>query len=275
MKILLGAAFLLVAVGLVGVLVARNKPTSDVSTTRNAVVVELFTSEGCSSCPPADEVLTRLEKTQPVRNAEIIALSEHVDYWNQLGWSDPFSSQQFSARQDAYARVIRGVGVYTPQIVVDGQVEFVGGNLNKAIDAIGRAASAPKAAVQLTSLPPSSDGRRRLRIQADQLPRLSQGDTAEVVLVITESDLRSNVVSGENAGRKLSHNAVVRELWSLGPLDVNGRFSAEQTLTLDSAWKVSQLRAVAFLQERSSRHILGAAVVSLSDPHSDPKKLSD
>jgi hypothetical protein len=183
MKGLRGAAFLLVAVGLIVVLVARNKPAPDASTTRNAVVVELFTSEGCSSCPPADEVLTRLEKTQPVRNAEIIALSEHVDYWNQLGWSDPFSSPQFSARQNAYAQVIRGDGVYTPQIVVDGQVQFVGGNLNQAIDVIGRAARAPKAAVQLTALPPSSDGSRRLRIQADQLPRLSQGDTAEVVLV--------------------------------------------------------------------------------------------
>jgi hypothetical protein len=274
MKILFGSAFLLVGVALIVGLIARHKPTSipTSTATRNAVVVELFTSEGCSSCPPADEILARLDKTQPVRNAEVIALSEHVDYWNQLGWSDPFSSPQFSARQNAYALVLRGEGVYTPQVVVDGQVQFVGGNLNHAIDVIGRAATAPKAALQITALPAASDGSRRLRIEADRLPRLSPGDTAEVVLVITESNLQSNVANGENAGRKLSHSAVVRQLWSLGTVDVSGgRFSAEPTLTLDSAWKVDQLRAIAFLQERSSRHILGAAVISLSDP----QKLSD
>src|SRR5215468_9246058 len=117
---------------------------------RTPVIVELFTSEGCSSCPPADEVLARLEREQPVAGAEIIALGEHVDYWNQIGWTDPFSSRSFSERQGAYAETFRLDGAYTPEMVVDGRVEFVGSDWNKAVAAITQAASAPKADVQIT-----------------------------------------------------------------------------------------------------------------------------
>ncbi len=120
-----------------------------VESKRSPVIVELFTSEGCSSCPPADKVLAELENTQPVAGAEIIALSEHVDYWNYIGWSDPFSSEAFSARQGAYASVFNNDGVYTPQMVVDGQAEFVGSNSEKARTAIARLAKIPKAEVTI------------------------------------------------------------------------------------------------------------------------------
>src|SRR2546426_7678566 len=117
---------------------------------RTPVLVELFTSEGCSSCPPADMLLGRLQQSQPVAGVEVITLSEHVDYWNQLGWTDPFSSAGLTERQRQYAAALRGDGVYTPQIVVDGKSGFVGSDSQKALRAIAEAAKAPKAGVRLS-----------------------------------------------------------------------------------------------------------------------------
>src|SRR5213595_2786377 len=117
--------------------------------TPTPVVVELFTSEGCSSCPPADLLLRRLQQEQPIPGAQVITLSEHVDYWNQLGWTDPFSSSFFTSRQQIYARTIKSTDVYTPQMVVDGSAAFVGSDDRKAFVAIMDAAKAPKAAIGL------------------------------------------------------------------------------------------------------------------------------
>src|SRR3982074_1663188 len=100
--------------------------------TRTPVVVELFTSEGCSSCPPAENLLSHMAEQQPIENAEVIALEEHVDYWNELGWVDPFSSREWTARQHAYAGVLGNGNAYTPQMVVDGKTEFVGSQSQKA-----------------------------------------------------------------------------------------------------------------------------------------------
>src|SRR5579862_6665278 len=115
---------------------------------RTPVVVELFTSEGCSDCPPADRVLSWLAKSQPVRDVEIIPLSEHVDYWNHWGWSDPYSSSAFSNRQRNYAIDLRGE-IYTPQMIVGGTVEFVGSDANRALKAITNESHASKVTVNI------------------------------------------------------------------------------------------------------------------------------
>jgi len=232
-----------------------------------AVVVELFTSEGCSSCPPADEVLSKLDKTQPVQGIEVIALGEHVDYWNKLGWIDPYSSAEFSTRQSSYADAFGRDSVYTPQMIVDGQDEFVGGNWNKAREAIIKAAHLPKAKIELLSASGSNETSKdlQLSIHIRDIPHVTTGDTAEVLLAITESNLRSEVSRGENAGRYLRHSAVVRSLAVLGNIN-NGQqsFDAESTASLKVGWQRDNLRAVVFIQERRTRRVLGAAVLGLS-----------
>ena len=219
---------------------------------RAPVVVELFTSQGCSSCPPADELLLRLAETQPFPGVEVIALSQHVDYWNRLGWRDPFSAPEFTTRQQRYREVFRNESVYTPQMVIDGQVEFVGNDAGRAQRAILAAAREPKVGVRVET---AGD---RIRVQVDALPK----QTADVLLAITENNLQSSVTRGENSGRRLRHTAVVRRLSVLGRTGAQP-FSSEAPLVLDPAWKRENLRAVVLVQERSSRRVLGACRTGL------------
>lgn len=233
------------------------------------VLVELFTSEGCSSCPPADEALTRLEQTQPVGGAQIIALGQHVDYWNRLGWTDPFSSAMFSQRQSDYARAFGKDGVYTPQMIVDGQKEFPGGNMNLARRAIDEATKTSKASVELTRTDTAQAAKTDavpLQVRVGNVPAISAGDTAEVMLAITESNLRTDVPRGENAGRRLRHASVVRQLRPLGIFDPQqGKtFAAAPIINIGKGVKREQLHAVIFVQERLSRRVLGAAMIALT-----------
>jgi hypothetical protein len=180
---------------------------------RSPVIVELFTSEGCSSCPPADAVLAQLQQTQPVAGVEVITLSEHVDYWNYIGWTDPFSSSAFSARQEIYAKAFgQQDNVYTPQMIVDGQTEFNGSAMNIAREAIAKAARSPKADVRIVipETKAQKDNQKvGLNVSVKNVPPVNQGDVAEVILAITEDNLSSNVSRGENSGRKLAHTAVL------------------------------------------------------------------
>lgn len=234
---------------------------------RAPVVVELFTSEGCSSCPPADALLARLDREQPVEGAEVIALAQHVDYWNSLGWADPFSSHDFSTRQGEYAAAFGNEGVYTPQMIVDGGAEFPGGETGKAFDAIAQAAREPKAEVSLAraanqSNQSDADDSLRLSVRIERLPKLPDGDTADVLLAITESNLSSDVARGENAGRKLTHIGVVRTFSKIGYVGATTQpFAAEPSVALDKNWRRENLRAVVFLQEHTGRRVVGAAAI--------------
>ncbi|MFN7930085.1 MAG: DUF1223 domain-containing protein [Blastocatellia bacterium] len=219
---------------------------------KTPVIVELFTSEGCSSCPPADAVLAELERQQPVANAEIIALSEHVDYWNYLGWADPFSAPVYSARQQEYARSL-GADVYTPQMIVQGRTQLLGSQLTQAREAITQAARAPQANVQIKRLAPT-----QIEVTATELPKTS--NPLDIVLAITENNLSTNVARGENAGRRLPHVSVVRQLQVIGTAP-----TATAKLTFAKNWQRDNLRLVAFLQERKSRRIVGAAVLAGTD----------
>lgn len=232
---------------------------------RQPVVVELFTSEGCSSCPPADQLLAKLETEQPIGNAEILALEEHVDYWNQGGWVDPFSSDSATIRQYAYGGALGNGNAYTPQMVVDGQSEFVGSREGKARSAIEQAGARKKTEVTVTADGSGKNGAPVLHIKVGALHDATGGDAPEIWLAITETGLHSNVKGGENAGEELRHAAVVRKLQKLGAATNSGdtSFSAEQPLKLDSAWKRENIRVVVFIQERNGKKILGAGSVTL------------
>ncbi|HEY3770974.1 MAG TPA: DUF1223 domain-containing protein [Candidatus Angelobacter sp.] len=221
---------------------------------RRAVVVELFTSEGCSSCPPADELLGHLRQDLSARNIQVIPLGFHVDYWNSLGWKDRFSSADFSARQEQYARSLKVDGPYTPQMVVDGETEFVGSSSGQANSAISHAASQPALATVKVS------------VSGDQLSvevKATHADTGNVMLAITEDNLTTNVGSGENGGYTLHHTAVVRELRQLGLLH-DGSFAATVPIKLAQDWKRENLHAVVFVQEGASGKIQGADSVALA-----------
>ncbi len=230
---------------------------------RVAVLVELFTSEGCSSCPPADTLLAQLDALQPVAGAEVIALSEHVDYWNYIGWTDPYSSSLFSRRQQEYSNAFGGDRVYTPQMVVDGQSEFVGSRVSQAREEIAKAARQAKAEVIITPLQTKSKD-VQLAITVENLPPVKSGDTADLLFAIAESNLNSSVSRGENSGRKLAHTAVVRKLQLVGKLEEGEKkFATTQTINLEKSWQRENLKVVVFIQERASRKILGSASAKL------------
>jgi hypothetical protein len=233
---------------------------------RTPVVVELFTSEGCSSCPQADNLLSRLAEQQPIENAEVIALEEHVDYWNELGWVDPFSSHEWTARQNAYAEVLGNGNAYTPQMVVDGKTEFVGSQSRKAWQAVQQAATQQKARMTLRAGNSPDFGTENLSVTIAKLPETADRDKAEVWLAITETGLHSAVKHGENAGEDLHHAAVVRSIRKIGEAKAGDEtsFSGGTTVSLPSEWKRENLHAVVFVQEKKGRRILGAAAVSVA-----------
>lgn len=232
---------------------------------RVPVIVELFTSEGCSSCPPADQLLARMDRNQPVAGARVIALEEHVDYWNSLGWTDPFSSPQYRGRQNDYGRKFEVDSVYTPQMIVSGEAAFVGTDSERAYQEIGKAAQAQTTLVDVKTAANASDPDLvNLTVRVDT-SKAAKVRNSNVYLAVTESDLSSNVTRGENSGRLVRHAPVVRSFGVIGKLDSRGSSSGAitNTLRLPREWKRENLRAVVFVEERDSYRITGAGVVEL------------
>jgi hypothetical protein len=230
------------------------------------VVVELFTSEGCSSCPPADSFLAKLEVQQPIPKTQIIALEEHVDYWNNGGWTDPFSGREWTLRQQEYAAVLKNQNPYTPQMVVDGHAELLGNRQDSAIQAIETAAAQPKAHVSLSLAPSAKTNVEQAAVLVDQLTGSKHGDKPDVWLAITESGLHSAVSAGENAGAEVHHASIVRSFHKVGSINLNkeSSLSVNSQVHLDASWKRQNLLVVVFVQEQKSRQILGAATAQLA-----------
>jgi hypothetical protein len=240
---------------------ARMTPANDGVAMRVPVIVELFTSEGCSSCPPADTLLAKLETLQPVANAEILALEEHVDYWNGPGWTDPFSSEEWTQRQRDYAAALRTGSVYTPQMIVNGRAEFVGSRGQESLRAVTEAARQGKLDASITAENGGKKAMQQFAVRFGKLAATSPGNKAEVWFAITETGLHSSVTGGENAGQALQHASVVRLLKKIGAADPDKdpSFTGEYKVSFDGRWKLPNLRAVAFVQEKTGLRILGAA----------------
>lgn len=210
-----------------------------------AILLELFTSEGCSSCPPADALLERLLRSQPVAGVELVILSEHVDYWDDLGWRDPFSSPIYSERQTRHGR-----RAYTPQAVVDGREDMVGSDEKAIVKAAMAAAGQPHGLLQFS---PSAAGKAKVSVTG-----LPPHGPARVFLAVVEDGLQSHVERGENAGRTLRHVAVVRALRDIGVVPAAAeKWSGEADLPAPSAGE--RKRTVAFVQEDSGGRILATA----------------
>jgi hypothetical protein len=238
------------------------QPATQSDSPKTPVVVELFTSEGCSSCPPADALLKQLSQEQPVRGAEVIALEEHVDYWNQLGWTDPYSSRDFSARQEEYASNFRNGGVYTPQMIVDGATELVGSRRSDADAAIQREAATPK--IKLTLNQTSEPGKKPVMFEAHvgDVPASLGAAKLELWIAATEKGLQTSVNAGENSGETLQHADVVRTLRKAQSLHSESNTTTTVSVDLKENWKLANVRVVAFLVDKTSHHIVGSVSVT-------------
>ena len=254
MKSIWTFALVVAGLGLAAVLFARRGPASAVPAT-GPIVVELFTSEGCSSCPPADALLQKFDR-QPYPGVQLIVLSEHVDYWNHIGWQDPYSEAAFSERQSAYGKELGLESVYTPQMVVDGTREFVGSSPEAAEAALKKASAGLKVPLKISDVRVEGDS-LKAHVETAALPGTVRA--ADVVLAIALDQAESQVKGGENSGRHLTHVAVARSVSKVGSIAVGQAFSQDVQVHLGPGVGKSKLRLVAFLQEPGPGKILGAS----------------
>jgi len=219
------------------------------------VLVELFTSEGCSDCPPADTLLRKLDQAQPVSGVDLIVLSEHVDYWDHLGWRDPYSSHEYSNRQMLYSRHLDLQGVYTPQMVVDGESQFVGSDETQALRAVEKAGRKMKVPVALDVVH-RNGASLEVHLRADSLLASMAESAASVMVAVADDTDESRVGAGENSGRSLKHIAVLRKLVSAGSISKTSGLDREMAIGID-AGMADHLRVVAFVQGSGPGRVLG------------------
>lgn len=224
------------------------------------MLVELFTSEGCSSCPPADILLQRLDDYQPIAGAQLIVLSEHVTYWDQQGWKDPNSSTAFTDRQSAYETTLGVKEPYTPQFVIDGSQ---GVNLDRpknVEDALNKAAKNAKITVRISNVAvdPSNPTTLHAHIEADTN---SDQRNADVYLAVALNRVESQVLRGENGGKHLIHVAVVQQLNKVGKLPKGKNFAQDVQVKLKPNEDLKSIRLVAFAQESGQGKLLGVSML--------------
>jgi hypothetical protein len=216
-------------------------------------LVELFTSEGCSSCPPADALLAQIQRDRP--NA--VVLSEHVDYWNDIGWTDPYSSAAATARQQEYIRRFHLESAYTPEMIIDGTYQLVGNDKRGAYADIGRASTEPKLKLSISQPRLNSANQVSFHLAAP-----ATSGPVDVYAVLAQNHASQQVASGENGGRTLMHVSIARTLRQVGTLASGKSFDGDVTLPLPPGQSAADVHVVAFLQ-RDSGAVVGVGVASV------------
>jgi hypothetical protein len=237
----------------------ENKTAAAETTSATPVLIELFTSEGCSSCPPADIFLQKLDRGQPIAGAQLIVLSEHVTYWDQDGWKDPNSSASLTDRQSSYEGALGEKTVFTPQLIVDGTQQMRLGSPQQIKDLLQKAAATPKVPIRIgeVTVDPGSPTTLRVHLETDAN---FEKHNADVYVAIALDHVESQVLRGENGGRHLVHVAVVQELTKVGKLQKGKTFTHDVQLKLKPGTDPKNVRLVALVQESGPGKVLGAAV---------------
>lgn len=236
----------------------QNAPAQASSAVR-PILVELFTSEGCSSCPPADALLEKLDGFQPTDDTQLVVLSEHVDYWDHDGWKDPNSSSELTERQADYVRNLGLKTAYTPQLIVDGSHEIEANDVQHLDKVLQDAGSAPKIPVRIGDVSLAGGNPSLLQTHV-QVESSSEQRNSEVYVAIALNHVESQVLRGENKNRHLSHVAVVVELKKIGKLQKGKNLDETVQLKLKPGTDPKNVRVVAFVQEAGLGKVLGAAV---------------
>jgi hypothetical protein len=244
MKIIKIFTVLAVVIGFTTSAFTPIKPTAP---NKGFAVIELFTSEGCSSCPPADELVSRIQKEY--KDQPVYILAFHVDYWNRLGWRDVFSSADYSARQSEYAKYLNLSQVYTPQIVVNGKKEFVGSEEGTLRNAIKTDLQKPTSTQITLSDIKTDQGKATLHYQTE-----GNGNNSLLLLALVEKSAQSNVKGGENKGRILSHVQIIRQLDKV--ILTNGR--GTQSIALPKDFNAQKWEIIALIQNTQTGEIIGA-----------------
>lgn len=240
-------------IGLLGYLNGLAGAAEPVSGT--PIVVELFTSEGCSSCPPADALLRKLDSSQPVPGARLIVLEEHVDYWDDQGWKDPFSSHEWTLRQTEYAQRLNVRAPYTPQMVINGGVELLGSDSSRASKVFDEARSSPVVPIHISAIRVES-GKVHAHVETAEVPA-----KAEVFVVLALDHADTEVKRGENGGRHLQHVDVLQSLNNAGKVQKGQSFSKD--VVVSAGRPGTAYRLIAIIQEPDQGKIMGAAVERL------------
>ena len=223
------------------------------------VLVELFTSEGCSSCPPADVILQKLDEFQPVPGAQLIVLSEHVTYWDHDGWRDPNSSPTLTERQSAYEPVLGEKESYTPQFVVDGVRSVSLDHPQLLEEALNRAKTETKVPLSISNVTLDPSDSTTVLAHVESAGNFEKHN-ADVYVVVALNHVQSQVLRGENGGKQLEHIAVVQQLSKVGKLSKGKLFAQDVRVKLRPGERLKDVRLIAFAQQSGPGKLVGAAM---------------